>query len=320
MRLLEENLTSRGIRVTARSMVRGKWEKDRPFLKALADCDIVVINGEGTLHHGSPHGERLLKVVDHPARGKKTVALINALYQENPAHWGRYLEKMALVSTRDSWSAESVGSQAQCEVTWVPDLSLSAGDVEATSPLERNALLVGDSVSRDMTIELRRIAALRSDSYLFPIRKGLKASKPHFPPPLRALREGYIQLHAKAFELKNRNILFNKNEAGFIDTLLRAHLHVTGRFHSVCFSLFTKTPFLALESNSWKIGALMHDFGLDTKRIVTLDELNHRIREIGSERYSDDEIGKIDAGLNNSRLKTQQMFDRIELLARAEPA
>ena len=76
MRLIEENLAGRGIRVLARSGVRNDWENDRPFLDAMAKSDLIVINGEGTLHHGAKAGARLLRVVDHPVRGDKPVALI----------------------------------------------------------------------------------------------------------------------------------------------------------------------------------------------------------------------------------------------------
>src|SRR3546814_8288014 len=122
MRRIEENLRCRGISITAVSPVRHDWEGDASVLKAMAACDIIVINGEGTLHHGAPHGEILLKVVDHPVRTTKPVVLINALYQENPASWKRYLDKMALISTRDYWSAETISTKERCEIGFVPDL------------------------------------------------------------------------------------------------------------------------------------------------------------------------------------------------------
>ena len=40
------------------------------------------------------------------------VALINALYQDNPQDWRRYLDKFALISPRDSWSAATLAAWA----------------------------------------------------------------------------------------------------------------------------------------------------------------------------------------------------------------
>src|SRR3712207_8038261 len=37
------------------------------FLASLRASQVVVINGEGTLHDGAPLGARLLSVLDHPA-------------------------------------------------------------------------------------------------------------------------------------------------------------------------------------------------------------------------------------------------------------
>jgi hypothetical protein len=316
MRLIEENLARRNIRVLARSLVRNDWEKDRKFLSAMSRSDLILINGEGTLHHGAPQGERLLKVVDHPARGTKPVALINALYQENPAEWRRYLDKMTVISLRDSWSAESVRQQVQREVGFVPDLSLSEGFVEARQPADRNLLLIGDSVSRETTKALFEIAASRSDARLLPIMKTIKSSKPAFPPPLRLLREGYIRAHAAAFGLKQGNVLFNRSETGFIDDLLRGYLHVTGRFHSACFCLFTRTPFLAVDSNSWKIEALLNDFGLPKDRLVGAGALGQIEFNQRTAPFSSSEVVAISEGIAACQSKASQLFDDIAELAK----
>ncbi|OHV84295.1 hypothetical protein LCM4573_00980 [Rhizobium sp. LCM 4573] len=312
MRIIEENLARRNIQIVARSLVRNDWENDRRFLAVMSDSNIIVINGEGTLHHGAAQGERLLRVVDHPARGDKPVVLINTLYQENPTAWGRYLERIALISTRDSWSAEAASAQAGRPVGFVPDLSLAEGAVSAPTTTNRNLLLVGDSVSREVSRTLAHIAFSRADARFLPILKTLKPSKPHYPPPLRMLREAYIHLHAAASGMRHPNILFSKDEAGFIEALQHAYLHVTGRFHAVCFCLFTGTPFLAVDSNSWKIGALLNDFGLGTERLTTPSSLSARLSHPEGESYSDEERRKIGIGLEKCRTDARLLFDEIE--------
>ncbi|MFC3164563.1 polysaccharide pyruvyl transferase family protein [Ciceribacter thiooxidans] len=318
MRLIEENLASRGIRVLARSGVRNDWENDRPFLDAMAKSDVIVINGEGTLHHGAKAGARLLRVVDHPARGDKPVALINAIYQENPEEWSRYLEKMTIISTRDSWSAEEAGRHAGRAVGFVPDLSLSDGFEEAAPGVTRDLLLVGDSVSREVSRRLLALADSRADARLLPILRTIKASKPHVATPLRLLREAYIRLHAAAFGWTHGNVLFNRDEAGFIDALQHGYLHVTGRFHAVCFCLFTRTPFLAIESNSWKIRALMHDLGLGDKRLVGIDDLPDLLARPDILAYSEDEMQAIGKGIAMCRTRTAALFDEIARAARRD--
>lgn len=315
MRTIEENLASRNMEVLARSLVRNDWERDRSFLAAMAKSDVVVINGEGTLHHGAAQGEKLLKVVDHPARGDKPVALINALYQENPADWRPYLERMALISTRDSWSAEAAAKDAGRPVDFVPDLSLANGFARAEPGIERDLLLVGDSVSRDVSKFLKEIAFSRKDARLLPILRTLKSSKPHYPLPLWLLREAYIRLHAMAAGIRHPNIRFSKNEAEFIDALQHAYLHVTGRFHAACFCLFTETPFLAVDSNSWKIGAMLNDFGLPRNRLVRVEALKEMRLDRETAPYSEAERAAISNSLAMAEEKTAQMFDTIRDLA-----
>jgi len=315
MRTIEDNLVSRGINIAAHSIVRNDWEHDRPLLRSIAQCDLIIINGEGTLHHGARAGKRLLRIATHPARGQKPVALINALYQENPPEWAQYLERIDLISTRDSWSAEVASAAAGRKIDFLPDLSLCSGPISPNATAERDMLLVGDSVSREVSKTLLDLAASRPDARLLPILKTIKASKPHFPAPLKMLREAYIRLHAEAFRLQMRNVWFNKNEAGFINALQHGYLHVTGRFHAVCLCILSGTPFLALESNSWKTRALLNDLGLDESRLTEIGQLEERLKKPEEFAYTSEEEKTIASALHRASIDASGLFDRIRALA-----
>ena len=155
MRVIESNLESRGIKVTARSLVRNDWPSDRAFLDAVSKCDIVVINGEGTLHHGKHHGDKLLQIVDHTARAGKPIALINTIYQDNPDHWRRFLDGIELISPRDSWSAAALrAATGRTDICHVPDLSMAEGFHPLADTTPRVMLTIGESVLRDTSHEL----------------------------------------------------------------------------------------------------------------------------------------------------------------------
>lgn len=316
MRLIEKRLAGQGIEIAGRSPIRNDWENDRAFLDAMGRSDLVVINGEGTFHHGAQSALRLLKVVDHPARAGKPVALINTLYQDNPKEWRRYLDKIALVSARDSRSAAEIEALTGRRTPVVPDMSLSDGMLAAPGGPGRDRILVGDSVSRTLSRTLREIARHSPDTFFLPILTTLKAPRAHWPFPIRQLRETFIHAHAAAAGALDRKILFSRTEEEFIAHLLRARLHVTGRFHAVCFCLFTGTPFLAVDSNSWKIAALLDDFGLGRQRLVTVEELRERLVQGGGEDYSDEERAKIEAGLRLCAEKARDLFGEIAGLAR----
>ena len=317
MRVIEENLATRGIDVTATSLVRNDWSKDKRFLSAMGVSDLVVINGEGTLHHGSRHGLKLLSVLDHPARGTTPVALINAVYQANPAEWSEQLSRLSLISTRDSWSAKEVSTAIGRHIEYVPDLSLAEGEITLATLPERKRLLVGDSVNRTVSRQLLDLANTRADARYLPILTSIKPPKPHFPPARRFLRQTYINFHTAAFVRLYPQTEINTEEAGFVHSLFTGYLHLTGRFHAVCLCLATRTPFLALESNSWKISALLSDFGLSSDRIVTFDEARRRLQNKDRFDFSDLEHQRISDGLSASMEGASKLFDRLLLLAKS---
>lgn len=74
--------------------------------------DLVVINGEGSIHHGN-HRQLIDLAGRHPA------VLMNCVYQENPQHPD--LEKFLFISARESASAAEINRSGGNCVT-VPDV------------------------------------------------------------------------------------------------------------------------------------------------------------------------------------------------------
>jgi polysaccharide pyruvyl transferase WcaK-like protein len=270
MRLLTEGLERHGLTIIARSLARHRWDKDENFLKALASADVIVINGEGTLHHGKPAAELLLSVISHPARGRTPVALVNALYESNPPDWGkRYLSDFALLAARDSVSAAVLSQDAGCAVRWLPDLSLSAPASIPTGP--RNNVVVGDSVKLSHRRVLARISCRLPLARYMPTKT---AENTIFGLPVIGNVARWMLFCAYNGIIVSRapNFLLPKSEFGYLNELAAARLHVTGRFHAVCMSMLTETPFLAIRSNSSKIERLLIDCGLDRTRLFEPSE------------------------------------------------
>ncbi|MCA8998517.1 MAG: hypothetical protein KDA80_16075 [Planctomycetaceae bacterium] len=84
----------------------------RTWKEVVAPADCVIINGEGSLHHG-----RFLSVLD-VAKYKPT-ALVNCVYQENP--YDERIKSLIYVSARESLSAAALKEHGiACDVT--PDV------------------------------------------------------------------------------------------------------------------------------------------------------------------------------------------------------
>lgn len=106
----------------------------------LGGCDILVVNGEGTMHHGQGRKwptEIAFALSLAQRKGIRTL-LINTVWQANPPEWGG-VAQAARVRARDPWSAAEVGTD---EV--YPDLSLDALSAPHRPGPYRGKVVLGD--------------------------------------------------------------------------------------------------------------------------------------------------------------------------------
>lgn len=306
MGVITDKLALRGISVIGSAPVGKPWEDDAAFVDALGRADVVVINGEGTMHHGARKGAMMLEVVDHPARGDTPVFLINTLYQENPPFWRRYLQRMTGISARDSRSAAELSDVLGQEVPFCHDLSLCGTPLIGFE--RRSGLLVGESVLRDVSSGMTQLA----ENALGDRRVSIKWAE---------ISQGRRMRQRARLALENAGLgrffytrpLLRRfpDEESYAHELRTAALHVTGRFHGVCLSIATATPFLAVRSNSWKIEALLEDTGLGLDRLVDLDELPNLARDDAFRRFTEDEEAAIAKATEDGRAWSDALFDRI---------
>ena len=309
MRVLRDGLEGAGLRITATSPARHDWAKDFNFQAHLAQADLIVINGEGTLHHARPAGEALLRVVDELAARGTPIALVNALYQDNPPEWGGFLGRFSMIAARDTRSQNALAAVApNVPLRVMPDLSLCAPG--PNFGLLRDKIVFGDSVKLAQRRALLKAAARCGADVVLPMktRDGLPW---RFGPTRAALYAGYSgHLGRAAFRVR-----LARNEADYLNQISRAKLHVTGRFHSVCLSLITGTPFLALGSNSWKIEALLQEAGLDADRLVSMSQLAGLRAGDMDRPFSTQETQNIAAFLQKAADDGAQLFSDLAHLA-----
>jgi hypothetical protein len=312
MRLLEAGLERHGLEILARSPVRHDWAADPSIVTALARARLVVINGEGTLHHGKKAAARLLAVVDHPTTRGKPVALVNALWQDNPATWAAQADRLALASLRDSRSLAAFTAMSRAPARLVPDLSLT----ERISPAgPRRGVVVGDSVLPEATDLLRDIAVAGGHA-LVPSLSRLP--RPNGSPLLRLWRrlsEGPTVWDRLA---RSPGFALDRDEAAHAVRTAQAELVVTGRFHGACYAMAAGTPFVALSSNSWKLEALVEDAGLARWRLATPEGMPGLLA--GGQAalaWSEAERVALDAYLEGAAQGAASLFTDLAALARS---
>ena len=313
MRVLRSGLEGEGLNILATSPARHDWAADMNFKAAIAASHLIVINGEGTLHHGRPAGESLVRVVDEITAQGRPVALINALYQSNPRLWARHLQQMTLLVARDAKSGAEMALAAPDVARRVmPDLSLCEGAVSVGGP--RDLLIFGDSVKLPIRRSLVQAAKRCGADVILPMktRDGLLWRNRVTRGALYAGYCGHVGSVGR--------VELARDEAAYLNWMGRARMHVTGRFHSVCLSLVTGTPFLAVGSNSWKIEALLSEAGVDADRMLSAEQLAHLGPDDLDRPFSASELANIAGFLEHAQGSATSLFAQLGDLAKAAAA
>ena len=305
-------LADRGIEIIASAASGKAWDEMSTIRQAIEVADVIVINGEGTLHHGAEAGELLLDAVNHPLCEGKPLVLINTLWQDNPGSWTELLKYMDFIVVRDGRSRNALTS-AGISVMLCPDLSFYRRFRNHGEPLpERTAF--GDSVYRDVSKQLMSAyRAFQGPKIYLPIRSSRRHQERS---PSLSMRGRIDNLKHRARAAARRLVDSEYRQLpdvdAYVSELGACSFHVTGRYHAACLSIVARVPFVAVASNSWKIESLIEDIGLDRRRIMSSTAA---AVEQGTLPYSQEESDNIKAWLDLSRERTESLFDTIAQLA-----
>jgi len=240
------------------------------------DClhaDLVVINGEGALHHGRPNVRGVIELAER--RGSRPTALLNTSWFDNPPELSARLRAFRMLCTRESLSAREIAAHGSRPEVF-PDLAVLHALRSGLVHRPRNGFMTTDSTKPGLTRRLRALAGARGWDYCpvlafpnFP-RPGAKSRKIRMRTMLARMAGPLARwlvsprYHAHAIgDAETRDYLLRLAESAGV---------VTGRFHVVCFALAMRVPFVAVASNTPKIEALLKDAGLDpSKRVMNPD-------------------------------------------------
>ena len=282
IRLLKE----RGIHVTDTNPVRKNWRKSPRFVASFLKSDIVIVNGEGTLHGLNPsdmeHRSELVKIAhEAKSKGKKAV-LLNTVYQANPPSYKDYLTNFDLISVRESRSQAEL-RKIGIESRVVPDLSFATDFRHNAKVIDQ--VFYTDSAIKEVSARIREdITKITRKDHTF-----LK-----------------ITTRSKHFWLQSRQA------RTYLRNLARAEFVLSGRFHATTLSLLLGRPFLAYKSNTFKVESMLEDIGL-TERLID----SHRdfaTPKLDPFRFTEKENQLIHAYVCNARKEINTLIDDIRRL------
>ncbi|WP_186171480.1 polysaccharide pyruvyl transferase family protein [Vibrio chagasii] len=279
--------------VVGSSPVGLDWRRSEKIKQLMLDSDLVIVNGEGSIHHDSSAGVPLLDVgLFCKPYGVKT-ALVNALFQDMTLVRDEQLAAFDFISVRDSLSKNQIEKYG-VEVKLLPDLTFysKSKNNQKSSKKNDSVWMYTCSVNIEKSVSLYQASKRCLSSSIYePVIYGKGDWESN-------VGKNSIVQKFKAFGLKNFSLkvygrLIAKLKSGEINPYSATCLHnqyednleqvdflVSGRFHSVCFAINLGLPFVALSSNSHKIEALVKDFGLSKDRIINdvsdLDKVKYK--------------------------------------------
>lgn len=301
---IRQNLAHRGLHEIG-------WANDGTRFEALlADAKLqptlVVLNGEGTLHHGAARAAELLSICARAKERGISVAVINSVWQDNPNSMTNSLRKADVIYVRDSKSCASLPADFPAIVT--PDVSihlfLKTLRGGSFSPPQHEIGVI-DSVVPTMSAALLHFAE--------------QADFGFFAMPFANLRKTRDEVSARSGPVWPR--LLQATD------VISAKAWVTGRFHGLIAALCAGRPVCALPSNTSKIEGFLHDAGLAEAclldrvcwTVAPVEQQHEELARRFEMQRASAFIQHREAYLVAADLQINQMFDTVARLANSPP-
>lgn len=280
-RQLDKLAHAAGLEVVAKIPLYADWGQIAPN-----KFDVVLVNGEGGLHHDSKAARRIAQVPHWARANGKAAYLINSVYEANGEEVAAGVAGYRSIFVRDSFSREALVAAGirsrvvpDLSLTWTPDISRRNG----------RALVVTDSTLRTTNERLHRLARSLRARFL-PLM-----ARPPRPAELNADKRRWRNYTAKRFAASLVPTgLWRDRWRGLIPEFddfvgwLSEHagLIIAGRFHGVCIALDLEIPVLAVASNTRKIEGVLAGAGLEARYITDFDVVQKRLALEGTERFA----------------------------------
>lgn len=218
---------------------------NKELMQKISDVDAVVVNGEGTIHHGA--GLHYLAILAAAQEiGKKTL-LVNAVFQESYG-FEQVLRKLDDFCVRDIFSSEfAFKRNINNRVVLDSFIEAEFGSFKKPFVDLSDKVVVTDwhpYRERDVGYTLRRyLEQNRKSCFYFPLHHGIQS---------------YLWRETPK-------------------ALSSCEFIITGRHHGVYLSALARRPFIALPSNTYKIEGLIRMSGLPIPLCSKPKELSRAI-------------------------------------------
>lgn len=243
----------------------------------IAKADLIIVNGEGSIHHDSKNAMRIFDICSELVE-QKPVAIINALWQDNnPDKWKPILAQCKAVFTRDRRSQREL-QLISPSVGYAPDLTFFR--YPKPSARHRAGYACTDSVVNAWSRAAIKSAELDSELDYLTLFTGNLHFQRGSKDWGKAIKYAcYPSLSKLGISVPPRyqSIQFaDEDTEQFIRHLNQYRAVCVARYHALCFMIQQELPFVAVSSNSHKSEALLEELGLPSE-VFLIDKSDIRL-------------------------------------------
>jgi len=247
--------------------------------KELIDkSEIVIVNGEGTIHHRNRAGTTLMEILKYGQEQNKKTMLINTVFDNPTPYYNEVLQKLDYLSVREQLSYENAikcGANPEILLDSCVD-PINISNASTLIPDFRNKIVLGGAHPAVMCYNI------------------------------------FKTLDFPELSCQMRSPLSSFNT--IIQSLKKAQLYITDQHHGLYAAGIAGIPFVVAPSNSHKIEGLIKWSGLPIKICNTRDEIMKQIRfatDIKNKHIYDDFHKFITSGNFLNKEKMEKILNEI---------
>ncbi|HWB46984.1 MAG TPA: polysaccharide pyruvyl transferase family protein [Hyphomicrobiaceae bacterium] len=297
-----------GLHIIAKLPLDSDWSALTP-----PQFDVVLVNGEGGLHHDSKAAKLIARVPQWAKAMKRPAHLLNSVYEANSAAIAAGVAQYNSIFVRDEFSRQALAAQgisssvvADLALTWEPPALGGAG----------REIVVTDSTVRETNEALHALSRALHARFLPLMARPPRPTEPvHHPSRWRRyVGKRFAARFAPPGLWRDRWRGLIPEFDDFVRYLTNhAGLIVAGRFHAVCLALDLEIPFLAVSSNTRKVEGVLAAAGLQSRLVNNPAELSTVLlhKPVHAKAFTGPEIEKIRAFRHQVMLNARHMLESI---------
>ena len=166
MNTIDRNLYCRNVEVLKYIKLLEYWDSDENIKRDILQTDLVIINGEGTLHNDHPYINRLLSLIEFCKHYHLPVVIINSTISNLSKKNLELLKQATAIYVRESYSYEYLLSH-DTESLVVPDLTFwNSASFNNTQNDSASKIGYTDSVLKKSAVKIDNCAKANQFEYI----------------------------------------------------------------------------------------------------------------------------------------------------------